>query len=250
VTEAEWLTGDVPASMLDVVFDFLGLWRRFGHVYSRWCTGRRSRLLGVAFCRQLYIRFSEEQRLAILSAELFADKLCGEEEMSLRRRRVHPVDSSVGIAWMPVWASNPGVTKVENVLGNWLGTWWSVAKCESAADIVRDVIPNPFRPPLSLDNCPLCTTDDAAERDGRTLACHGCGGRFPLHPLLFPRVLALAEAAYNDRDDSGRMDQTTIFALGDYLEEEGVAGGLLTHLRNGKPHYRGCWVVDLILGKR
>jgi len=29
----------------------------------------------------------------------------------------------------------------------------------------------------------------------------------------------------------------------------GVPGGTLEHLRSPGPHVRGCWVIDLILGK-
>lgn len=38
--------------------------------------------------------------------------------------------------------------------------------------------------------------------------------------------------------------------LVDALEEAGCDNAdILTHCRSGGPHIRGCWVLDLILGK-
>jgi hypothetical protein len=38
--------------------------------------------------------------------------------------------------------------------------------------------------------------------------------------------------------------------LADALEEAGCAdAGLLGHLRSRGPHVRGCWALDLILGR-
>jgi hypothetical protein len=39
-------------------------------------------------------------------------------------------------------------------------------------------------------------------------------------------------------------------ALADALEDCGSDNAnILTHLRGPWPHFRGCWVVDLLLGK-
>jgi hypothetical protein len=54
----------------------------------------------------------------------------------------------------------------------------------------------------------------------------------------------LARAAY-ERDE---WELTPILA--DALEDAGCGdGALLTHLRSGGPHVRGCWAVDLVLGR-
>ena len=37
--------------------------------------------------------------------------------------------------------------------------------------------------------------------------------------------------------------------LSDALEEVGASGDILAHLRSPGPHVRGCWAVDLVLGK-
>jgi hypothetical protein len=57
-------------------------------------------------------------------------------------------------------------------------------------------------------------------------------------------VVALAEAIYDER----AFDRMPI--LGDALEEAGCSSeDMLKHCRSEKPHVRGCWVVDFVLGK-
>ncbi len=57
-------------------------------------------------------------------------------------------------------------------------------------------------------------------------------------------VSRLAESIYTDRT----FDHLPILA--DALEDAGCDNAdLLAHCRGPGPHVRGCWVVDLILGK-
>jgi FHA domain len=57
-------------------------------------------------------------------------------------------------------------------------------------------------------------------------------------------VFKMAEAIYRD----GTVDQLGILA--DALEEAGCTdAGILNHCRQPGEHVRGCWVVDLLLGK-
>jgi hypothetical protein len=80
--------------------------------------------------------------------------------------------------------------------------------------IVRDIIGNPFHP-ASVDP-----------------------------PWLTATVVALAQAIYADR----AFDRLPILA--DALEEAGCTDAdILAHCRGPGPHVRGCWVVDLLLGK-
>jgi hypothetical protein len=85
---------------------------------------------------------------------------------------------------------------------------------EIQADLLRCVVGNPFRP-------------------------------VPFDPSWrTPAVLHLAQAIYDDR----AFDQLPILA--DALEEAGCTNGeVLDHCRGPGPHVRGCWVVDLLLGK-
>jgi hypothetical protein len=61
----------------------------------------------------------------------------------------------------------------------------------------------------------------------------------------------LARSAYEQRElPAGTLDVARLGVLADALEEAGCAdAGLLGHLRGPGPHVRGCWAVDLLLGK-
>jgi hypothetical protein len=91
-----------------------------------------------------------------------------------------------------------------------------VAQCR----LLRDIFGNPFRP-ASFD--PAWRTPD---------------------------VIALATAAYGERTlPSGELDATRLSVLADALEEADAAPEVVAHLRGGGPHVRGCWAVDLCLGR-
>jgi hypothetical protein len=61
----------------------------------------------------------------------------------------------------------------------------------------------------------------------------------------------LAQAAYAERGlPGGALDRVRLAVLADALEESGCADhDLLGHLRGPGPHVRGCWPLDLLLGK-
>jgi hypothetical protein len=64
-------------------------------------------------------------------------------------------------------------------------------------------------------------------------------------------AVKLSQAAYEDRLlPSGELDPARLAVLADALEEAGCAdANILAHCRGPGPHVRGCWVVDLLLGK-
>ena len=72
----------------------------------------------------------------------------------------------------------------------------------------------------------------------------------PFHPITFDPawrtfdVTMIAAGAYEDR----AFDRLPILA--DALQDPGCENAdILSHLRGGGPHVRGCWALDLILGK-
>jgi hypothetical protein len=96
------------------------------------------------------------------------------------------------------------------------GAWMvgCAAVAAQLAPVVRDIFGDPFHP-ATLD--PGWVTAD---------------------------VRGLALAAYRDRS----YDRLPILA--DALADAGCEHeALLAHCRDGGPHVRGCWVVDLVLGK-
>jgi hypothetical protein len=89
------------------------------------------------------------------------------------------------------------------------------------ATILRDIFGNPFRPAT-------------LSPDWRTST-----------------VSSLAQSIYDDRVmPSGLFDNQRLAVLADALEDAGCdKSEILGHLRSGGDHVRGCWVVDLVLGK-
>jgi hypothetical protein len=99
-----------------------------------------------------------------------------------------------------------------------------VSERAAQAELLRCIFGNPFRP--ATVNSAWLTWNDAT----------------------IPR---LAQAAYEQRSmPTGHLDSARLAVLADALEEAGVTDAwLLEHLRGPGPHVRGCWVVDLLLGK-
>ncbi|MCI0459327.1 MAG: hypothetical protein L0Z62_20450 [Gemmataceae bacterium] len=59
-----------------------------------------------------------------------------------------------------------------------------------------------------------------------------------------PAAVALARSMYEDR----RFEDMPL--LGDALEEAGCTDEqILSHCRGPGSHVRGCWILDLLLGK-
>jgi hypothetical protein len=116
------------------------------------------------------------------------------------------------------------MTEQEWVICAGPGEWLICRAAEGrvSAGFLRDVVGNPFRPV--------------------TLA----------PGWLTPQVVALAQAANDQRGlPTGTLDVPRLAVLADALEDAGCTDAdLLNHLRGPGPHYRGCWVVDLILGNR
>ncbi|MCE9568373.1 MAG: hypothetical protein K8U57_40755 [Planctomycetes bacterium] len=82
------------------------------------------------------------------------------------------------------------------------------------ACILRDIVGNPFRPV-------------AFSMEWRTTT-----------------AVLLAKQMYEDSDFS------VMPILADALQDAGCENdNILNHLRSDEPHYRGCWVLDLVLGK-
>ncbi len=68
---------------------------------------------------------------------------------------------------------------------------------------------------------------------------------------LTPTVTLLAQATYDERIlPAGTFQPDRLAILADALEDVGCTdAAILDHLRGLGPHVRGCWVVDLLLGK-
>jgi hypothetical protein len=213
MTEAEWLVS------LDqrAIVTFLR-----GKVSKR-----KLRLLAIA-CSVAIRPLLGQHALHVLEvAERFADGLASKEDLTRARTEARRAEKTAVVRLQPdlAWAARParliGNESITEVVGDVLSYLWSAQPWPRIEVLLRDLFGNPFRP-VVLD--PVCRSAD---------------------------VVALAQAAYADRPHPGHeLNGILPGILADALEEAGCTEqAILDHLRGPGPHVRGCWAVDLVLGK-
>jgi hypothetical protein len=228
MNEAEWSACADPALLLE-------------HLEGN-LSDRKLRLFAVGCCRHIWDLLPDERsRNAIEVAERYADGLAPRAERDAAgglalgatgRRTAHP-------AWAAYWtASRKLPSCITNVhegaaealartaahaakaAGADLGAAWEAGRAAGLrrqVELLRDIAGNPFRP-SSLDPAWL----------------RWRGGL----------IARMAEQMYQDRDFRD------LPILADALEEAGCADeGLLSHCRRPGEHARGCWALDLVLGR-
>jgi hypothetical protein len=206
---------------------------------------RKRRLLACAYCRRVWEALTDERsRRAVEMAERLADGLATEQEVEFAAAAAEVVwkaqaqelwiagNSATGAAAIASGAacaarSSLHATGQEALLLGAVGATRETAsttaefhQAERAEQLalLRCIFDNPFQPPTIA---PAWRTWNNA---------------------TIPR---LAQEIY----DSRAFDRLPILA--DALEEAGCTNAeILNHCRQPGPHARGCWVVDLILGKK
>jgi hypothetical protein len=229
MTEDQWLAATDPAPMLEFVRDK--------------ASTRKSRLLAVALARPLarYAGADLIDRTALV-AELMADGQATPEQVlgaragfiveyqqlaadTTSRSAVLELgvllldDGEVGGAAQTVGYQviESAVVAATGRLGDYSAEAGVVRAAERAALCrhVREVLDNPFRAVVLIPS------------------------------WLTSTVVALARQMYESRDFS------LMPILADALQDAGCdRADVLDHCRSPGPHVRGCWVVDLVLGKK
>jgi hypothetical protein len=122
----------------------------------------------------------------------------------------------------------------------------------AASNVVRyttaaQLDPEGLAPDLGNSEVPRAAKDAESAAQAQLLRC--IFGN-PFRPVAFDpewrtsTVVQLARGIYDDRD----FDRLPILA--DALQDAGCNNAdVLNHCRQPGPHARGCWVVDLVLGK-
>src|SRR5262249_24535626 len=220
MTEAEWLACANPTPMLEFL--------------RGKASDRKLRLFASACCRRLWhIVTQERSRKAIEMLERYVDGQTGQIELSRAVRGAErDAASSCGRGFVydavaaVIAAGDPNTTSVDaailaahnatNAAGG-LSLHRRTAEQSSQAQFLRCIIGNPFRPVAIAP--PWLAWNDGTVRK-------------------------IAQAIYDDR----AFDRMPVLA--DALEDAGCdAADLLAHCRGPNVHVRGCWTVDLILGK-
>lgn len=212
MTEAEWLVCEEPELMLACL--------------GEKASSRKLRLLVCGCCRAIWSPLHHElDRKAVEVAERFADGEADKDELETAREAA--------------------VTKEEGVSGFGVLAW-SAASPDAAWAVVEEA----------------SAALTFAEEAGTTRAQQASLLREIVRPhslsdALEPscqslEVVRLARTCYDERDlPSGYLDNARLAVLSDALEEGGCTDAdLLCHLRSAGPHVRGCWALDLILGRQ
>jgi len=222
VTEAEWLAATDPGPMLEFLRQ------------SRRLTSRKWRLFGVACCQRInHLLIDDRSRRALAIAERFADGEATAGELDEAFEAAFDVGAAL--------AEGKEGNTTEFVTGGcdplrrsaWAAS--EVAHPDESADGVASEAANAAVP--------------SVERNAQA-AILGCLFGNPFRSVaILPSwrtsgVLVLATGIYADK----AFNRTPILA--DALEDVGCTDAeLLGHLRGPVPHVRGCWAVDLVLGK-
>jgi hypothetical protein len=214
MTEAEWLAATDPEPMQTFLRDK--------------ASDRKFRLFSSACVRFVWSLSCKPPPSVVSTVEEFADALTTKAalkkaRLSMRQERhcLNEAMEGMNQKWLGYWltevaASENGFRQVLSELVRLSSELSGVIIPEPNAicDLYRDIFGNPFRP-VSIESTWLTST-----------------------------VVQLGEGIYQER----AFDRFPILA--DCLQEAGCeSDGILNHLRSRGPHVRGCWVLDLILGK-
>jgi hypothetical protein len=219
MTEAEWLTCTDPQKMLE-------------HLRGK-VSDRKFRLFGIACLDAGFDRRPLQNALAV--AELFADGRASRSELAAARAEAERFRGKQqynlndrhgeGAALMDEAACDVAREAIADVIRS---VAWCAAnrmpiapayyhECKNQVRLLRDIAGNPFRP-VAVDAAWLAWNN-------RTVG-------------------QLAQAVYDER----AFDRLPVLA--DALEGAGCHdAGILAHCRGPVEHVRGCWTVDLLLGK-
>jgi hypothetical protein len=236
--EDEWLSSTDAAWMLNVAR--FGSLRRLDGSSIEWRpSDRKLRLLACGLARQVHGLFTDERSCdAVETADRFADGLASSNELAAIRDASWLFLCDVPHGNEP-WA-------VASACAHW-DAYSAAYDCVAVlshgghlaparqADVLRDVMGNPFgaQPHLHRDKA-----GNLRLVSGATSCVH----RFC--SWLTATVKRIAEQAYEGHD------WAALLVLADALEEAGCdSAELLAHCQSSGPHVRGCWALDVVLGK-
>jgi hypothetical protein len=220
MTEQEWLAYEWPLEPLEFL--------------EGKASERKLRLLTATWCRQIWRFLNDELRQLVIASEQLADGQITQDAFDNALEAVDKLqspegnDSEMDAVWFAATSPDAPFDCCDNAADAIFVE--SLAKVGTAAvkeaqavraahlkvqvSALRDIFGNPF--------CPVSVKPSWLTSD----------------------VVSLAKAIYDER----AFDRMPI--IGDALEEAGCDNAdMLNHCRQPGVHVRGCWVVDLVLGK-
>jgi len=236
MTEAQWLACDDPAALLEALRASDKTTERRLRLFACACVGRLWRLL-----------IDDSSRNAVEVAERYADGLASEEELDIARDNIrYDPDDYFGTVWclaLPRSAfTRPTVLRR-----------YGVVDCDGEPERLERICSSGCGYPIEAASA-VCRRVTA--RIGETAARVQAALLRDIFPfraapfaatppaLLGGTAVRLAQAIYEER----AFDRLPILA--DALEESGCHDErILGHCRGGGEHVRGCFALDLLLGK-
>jgi hypothetical protein len=183
-------------------------------------TDRKCRLFAVACCQRVWHLLTEIGKEAVCCAERFADGTATAKELASADNAGYWHGNALFINEEPETVQSAYFAAFLAVRGEYAESSSEAARslggdeANEQGRLSRDIFGNPFRP-IAID--PRWQTST---------------------------VVDLGSAIYQER----AFDRMPI--LGDALEDAGCDNDeIIQHCRGPGLHVRGCWVVDLILGK-
>jgi hypothetical protein len=230
MTKAEWLTCTDPKPMLE---------------FLRGKTSdRKLRLFACACCRRIWPLLTDERsRHGIEVAERFVDGLASEQERAIACEKTR---AAAAAACRIYAGSVPGGGVF--AYPEYDPGWFAAGAAFNALDYSR------FRRPYdAAEPAAAAAANATAEAAVQATLLRDIIGNYPstspplpaaVHAWNNGTVQKIAQAIYDER----AFDRLPILA--DALEEAGCTNqDILAHCRQSGEHVRGCWVVDLVLGK-
>ena len=230
MTEAEWLA--CPSSR--DAFRFIK-----GKV-----SDRKLRLIAVACCRATWSLLNEVSRRAVEIAELYADGCVSQDLLRATRAEFRATDADRtveiirGVRYRPDFGGSAADDEADWAATVAVGQSADKATWSKLRATGRDFSSTEFGDVLD------------AEMLARRQLCQDVLGPFPFRPVYFDpawrtsTAVSLATQMYESRDFGAMV------ILADALQDAGCDNtDVLDHCRGPGPHARGCWVVDLVLGK-
>jgi hypothetical protein len=219
MTEQEWLVCDYPMGMVD----YLG----------KAASDRKLNLLAAACFRRIWhLLPGPRSKHTVEVLEQYAEGVSSAQELDAARRECW---EDAGLVDNPEGNKHPSEIAIaavsfDNILDMlmtaaeataWVkaGTPEAISEPEERAQcgVIREIFGNPLQP-IAVDSAWLAWNDGAIRK----------------------MALAIYDARAFDR----------LPLLADALEDAGCTNAdILAHCRSGGEHVRGCWVVDLLLGK-
>ena len=228
MTESDWNSCADPQAMLDFL--------------QGTASDRKLRLFTCAYCRYIL-----QENPVVLVAERFADGLATNAERKHAQKEAvkaatfrnlggrgghYTLMTAAASAAARILCPPGRIYRECGTLARTVVTAVRVVNPQAADElqqaqvmVLRDIFGNPFRPTPAIDSAWLSWND-------------GIVGK-------------LAQTIYDERIlPEGLLHQSRLAILADALEESGCNNQeILVHCRSRTDHVRGCWLIDLILGK-